>query len=129
MSIKFIEKVKIFHAPCGDVVRQQIPGKDIHPVGVDHRHVIVGIVGRIRICHHIIDPLGIDTVTDAFTVGGELHLVGIVVVFQESADQIPAPDAAQRDLIMLLFWLYGLWDLNSLSRDRTQATSVESKES
>ena len=56
--------------------------------------MIVGIVRSVTVRHHIVDPLRVDIVTDAFAIGGQLDLVGIVIVFQKSADQVSASDTA-----------------------------------
>ena len=78
----------------------QVTGENIRCKSVDDGHTVVAVIGRVAVGHYIIGRIGIDAVADALAVSCGFDEVGIVVRFQESADQVTSPDAAQSDHIV-----------------------------
>ena len=102
---------------------QQIPGKDGIMIHVDHRHMVVGIIGGVTVRYHIISAVGVDLLPDTFAVFGGFdvnftlaHLCGgglIFGAFFMTTDYVTSPITPKGQILfgILLGVLTGLFRL------------------
>ena len=71
----------LFKISVGDIICQQVTGKDVFTVNVNDCHIVVGIIGGIAVRYHIVGGIGVNAAADAFTIGSGFDMVGMVIRF------------------------------------------------